>query len=125
MWWSQDDDFVESFDASGEASFREAGPTLHHFRSSNLKNEEEEYLMECWQECLSQERNHYPSTPNSDKDGTVHRIYTDYLFAPLHEFPAKTRKSTARLSHQQVTFFKTYAVTKKEWASGSLMKKRK
>ena len=44
MWWSQDDDFVELFDASGEASFQ--GPTLHHFRSSNLRNEEE-YLTEC------------------------------------------------------------------------------
>ena len=51
MWWSQDDDFVEFFDANGEASFHEQGPTLHHFRSSNLKNEDE-YLMECWQECL-------------------------------------------------------------------------
>ena len=46
VWWSQDEDFVEFFDASGEASFREEGPTLHHFRSNNLKNEDE-YLMEC------------------------------------------------------------------------------
>ena len=92
MWWSQDDDFVEFFDANGEASFHEQGPTLHHFRSSNLKNEDE-YLIECWQECLRREII-IPAhlIRDEDEDGTVHRIYTDYLTGPLFEFPAQTEE---------------------------------
>lgn len=54
VWWSQADDFVEFFDACGEAKFREEGPALYHFRSSNLKNEGH-YLIECWQQCLQRE----------------------------------------------------------------------
>jgi len=47
VWWSQNDDFVDIFDACGEAEYREEGPTLHHFRSSSLKSEEQ-YLLDCW-----------------------------------------------------------------------------
>ena len=92
MWWSQDNDFVEFFYANGEASFPEGGPTLHHLRSSNLKNEDE-YLMKCWQECLRREII-IPAhlIRDEDEDGTVHRIYTDYLTGPLFEFPAQTEE---------------------------------
>lgn len=55
MWWCQDDEFVEFFDDCSEPEFREEGPKLHHFRSTNFKNEEE-YLMKCWHQCVETER---------------------------------------------------------------------
>ena len=90
VWWSQNDDFVEFFDACGEAEYRDEGPTLHHFRSSSLKSEEQ-YLLECWQECLQREiiiPTHL--IRYEDGDGRVNRIYTDYLTGPLFaEFSAQ------------------------------------
>ena len=83
VWWSQDDDFVEFFDACGEAEFRDEGPPLHHFRSSTLKNEDQ-YLKRCWQQCLEREviiPTHI--IRDESQDGKVMRIYTDYLTGPL------------------------------------------
>ena len=83
MWWSQDDDFVEFFDACGKAEIREEGPPLHHFRSSTLKNEDQ-YLKRCWQQCLEREviiPTHI--IRDESQDGKVMRIYTDYLTGPL------------------------------------------
>lgn len=83
MWGYQDDEFVEFFDACSEPEFREEGPKLHHFRSTNFKNEEE-YLMKCWQECVETEviiPAHLIRT--EDQDGNVEQIYTDYLNGPL------------------------------------------
>ena len=83
VWWSQDDDFVEFFDACGEAEFREEGPPLHHFRSSTLKNEYQ-YLKRCWQQCLEREVI-IPTLiiRDENQDGKVMQIYTDYLTGPL------------------------------------------
>ena len=64
---AQSDDFVEFFYACGEAEYREEGRTLHHFRSSSLKSEEQ-YLLECWQECLQREII-IPTHLIRDKDG--------------------------------------------------------
>ena len=83
VWGCQDDEFVEFFDACSEPEFREEGPKLHHFRSTNFKNEEE-YLMKCWQECVETEviiPAHLIRT--EDQDGNVEQIYTDYLNGPL------------------------------------------
>ena len=83
VWWSQDDEFVEFFDACGEAEFREEGPPLHHFRSSTLKNEDQ-CLKRCWQQCLEREvviPTHI--IRDESQDGKVMRIYTDYLTGPL------------------------------------------
>ena len=89
MWWSQDDDFVEFFDACGEANSREEGPTLHHFRSGDFKNEKN-YLMTCWQECLKEETI-IPADiiRNDTKDGNTERILPNYLTGPLFQFPAQ------------------------------------
>ena len=85
VWWTQDENFVEFLDACGEAEFRGEGPTLHHFRSSNLKNEEQ-HLMGCWQQCLQREVI-IPTylIHDEDQDGNVRRIYTDYLTGPLFD----------------------------------------
>ena len=64
------------FDACDEPEFHDDAPTLHHFGSSNLKNEEQ-YLMGCWQECLQKEiiiPTHI--IRHEDEDGKVERIYT-------------------------------------------------
>lgn len=54
VWWSQDDDFVQFFDACNEAEFCDEGPPLRHFKSCTLKNEDQ-YLKRCWQQCLERE----------------------------------------------------------------------
>lgn len=54
VWWRQILSGVEFFDGPDEPSTRPQGPTLHHFRSSDLKKEEE-YLQESWETCLSDE----------------------------------------------------------------------
>ena len=43
---------VEFFDGPDEPSTRPQGPTLRHFRSSDLKKEEE-YLQQSWERCLN------------------------------------------------------------------------
>lgn len=70
------------FDAYSEPEFREEGPKLHHFRSTNFKNEE--YWRKCWHECVETEviiPAHLIRT--EDQDGNVEQIYTDYLNGPL------------------------------------------
>ena len=53
VWWtSNDEGDVEFFDSiHSTANSRVEGPSLHHFRSSNFKDEEQ-YLNECWSICL-------------------------------------------------------------------------
>ena len=53
VWWtSNEEGDVEFFDSIlTEVDSRVEGPRLHHFRSSNFKDEEE-YLNECWSMCL-------------------------------------------------------------------------
>ena len=52
VWWRQILSGVEFFDGPDEPNTRPQGPNLHHFRSSNLKREEQ-HLHQCWQKCLN------------------------------------------------------------------------
>ena len=56
VWWtSNKDGDVEFFDSKqSKIDCRAEGPKLHHFRSSNFK-EEESFLTECWSICLEKE----------------------------------------------------------------------
>ena len=54
VWWNESDNGdINFFDAKGNVESSEAGPLLHHFRSSSFKSEES-YLKKCWLECLEQ-----------------------------------------------------------------------
>ena len=52
VWWHQILSGVEFFDGPDEPNTRPEGPTLHHFRSSDLKTEEQ-HLHRCWERCLN------------------------------------------------------------------------
>ena len=45
---------VEFLDAPDERQRNDKGPPLHHFRSHTLQSEEQ-YLRDCWNECLTQQ----------------------------------------------------------------------
>ena len=53
VWWREieDEDCIEFFDGPEEIEFREQGPSLHHFRSSNIRMEKI-FLQHCWEECI-------------------------------------------------------------------------
>ena len=55
IWWNYDElrGEVEFFDSDAEHDTHSEGPILHHFRSSDFKKEEE-YLSQCWEECMQQ-----------------------------------------------------------------------
>ena len=52
VWWHQILSGVEFFDGPDEPNMRPQGPKLHHFRSSDLKKEEQ-HLHQCWERCLN------------------------------------------------------------------------
>ncbi len=52
VWWRQIMSGVEFFDGPDEPTTRPQGPSLHHFRSSDLKREEQ-HLQHCWERCLT------------------------------------------------------------------------
>lgn len=52
LWWRQILSGVEFFGGPDEPYTRPEGPTLHHFRSSDLKTEEQ-HLHHCWERCLN------------------------------------------------------------------------
>ena len=52
VWWCQILSGVDFFDGPDEPNTRPEGPTLHHFRSSDLKTEEQ-HLHQCWERCLN------------------------------------------------------------------------
>ena len=52
VWWRQILSGVECFDGPDEPSTRPQGPNLHHFRSSDLKKEEQ-HLQKSWERCLN------------------------------------------------------------------------
>ena len=54
IWWRHILTGVEFFDAPGERQRNDKGPPLHHFRSHTLQSEEQ-YLRDCWNECLAQQ----------------------------------------------------------------------
>lgn len=68
LWWHViEGECVEFFDGPDELDFREQGPTLHHFRSSNIRKEEE-YLKICWEECIDR-GTQIPATKLRDSNG--------------------------------------------------------
>ena len=82
VWWHQILPGVEFFDGPEEANTRPPGPKLHHFRSSNLKLEEE-HLYDCWERCLSDDTITIPHrvirTYNQQGDCT-RVIQTNFLY---------------------------------------------
>ena len=51
-WWiERENGDIEFQDGEQCPDFHPEGPSLHHYRSSNLKDEEK-YLQECWKKCL-------------------------------------------------------------------------
>ena len=72
---------MEFLDCPDEPNFRPQGPSLHHFRSSNLKLEEE-HLKQCWEMCLADDEITIPHRvirlygANGD---CVQVIHTDFL----------------------------------------------
>ena len=73
---------AEFFDGPEEANTRPPGPNLNHFRSSNLKLEEE-HLSDCWERCLSDDTITIPHrvirTYNQQGDCT-RVIQTNFLY---------------------------------------------
>ena len=53
IWWKDHGNHVEFFDGPDEVNHKEQGPTLHHFRSSNLKDIET-HLLACWEKCINE-----------------------------------------------------------------------
>ena len=51
IWWSLDKEDVVFHDISGHPLPEEAGPQLHHFRSSSLSSELSN-LKQCWSQCF-------------------------------------------------------------------------
>ena len=66
VWWKQILSGVEFFDGPDETNTRPEGPTLHHFRSSNLQLEEQ-HLSQSWERCL-----------NDDSITIAHRVIRIY-----------------------------------------------
>ena len=54
IWWRHILTGVEFLDAPVERQRNDKGPPLHHFRSHTLQFEEQ-YLRDCWNECLAQQ----------------------------------------------------------------------
>jgi hypothetical protein len=106
VWWRKDDDEVEFHDVSGIPG-PSSGPQLHHFRSSNLKDEKA-YLQQCWSECV--ERNTVIPTHIirvDQPDGRVKKVHTPFLSSTAHndlpqdkEAAESTRSSTSASSLQ-------------------------
>ena len=53
IWWTEHEDGdTEFLDGEKESNMSAQGPLLHHFRSSNFCVEEQ-YLIDCWKQCLT------------------------------------------------------------------------
>ena len=53
IWWRHILRGVEFLDAPDERQWNDKGPPLHHFHSHTLQSKEQ-YLRDCWNECLAQ-----------------------------------------------------------------------
>ena len=53
VWWKHTLEGVEFLDGPDEQNTRPCGPVLHHFRSSNMKLEDN-HLQNCWKKCLDE-----------------------------------------------------------------------
>ena len=81
LWWEFDGENVIFHDSAEHIDACPPDPTLHHFRSSSLK-EEESYLKECWQECLDKWiciPAHCLYTEDPENADKVRRIKTNFL----------------------------------------------
>ena len=81
VWWMHIVSGVEFLDGPGELSFRPQGPSLHHFRSSNLSLEEQ-HLKQCWDMCLAQEDIKIPHRVirlYGDNGDCIQVIHTNFL----------------------------------------------
>ena len=54
VWWRHILTGVEFLDVPDERQRNDKGPPLHHFRLHTLQSEEQ-YLRDCWNECLTQQ----------------------------------------------------------------------
>ena len=79
VWWSLRMDVVEFHDISNHHSQEKAGPQLHHFRSSTLK-QEHDHLKHCWEQILQQGTTIPIHVIRIDQtDGSTQKVYTTYL----------------------------------------------
>lgn len=80
VWWQHIVSGVEFLDGPQEPNFKPQGPPLHHFRSSNLKLEEQQ-LKQCWQKCLADETKipHRVIRLYDDSGNCIQMIYTNFL----------------------------------------------
>ena len=80
VWWQHIVSGVEFLDGPQEPNFRPQGPPLHHFRSSDLKLEEQQ-LKQCWLKCLADETKipHRVIRLYDDSGDCIHMIYTNFL----------------------------------------------
>lgn len=99
VWWHQILAGVEFFDGPEEGNTRPQGPKPNHFRSSNLKLEEQ-HLSDCWERCLTELSEHTTNKvvqtnflyrdDESDSEGTPiqeeieNEAYEDPVPEPLH-----------------------------------------
>ena len=85
VWWHKDGDEVEFHDVSGFPA-PGSGPQLHHFRSSNLKDEKA-YLQQCWRECVEQSTVVPIHIIRVDQpDDRVKKVHTSFLSSTGHDF---------------------------------------
>ena len=81
IWWKYDElrGEVEFFDSDAGHDTHSEGPILHHFRSSDFKKEEE-YLSQCWIECM-QQKVEVPAhfLYKADANGKITQVTTNYL----------------------------------------------
>ena len=79
IWWSLDKEDVVFHDISGHPLPEEAGPQLHHFRSSSLSSELSN-LKQCWSQCLENRVTIPIHVIRTDlENGTTKKFFTPYL----------------------------------------------
>ena len=81
VWWKHVVSGVEFLDGVDQLSSRPQGPSLHHFRSSSLKVEEQ-HLKQCWDACLADEAITIPPRVirlYSDNGDCIQVIHTNFL----------------------------------------------
>ena len=81
VWWKHVVAGVEFLDGMDQLSFRPQGPSLHHFRSSTLKLEEQ-HLKQCWDACLADDAIKIPHRVirlYADNGDCIQVIHTNFL----------------------------------------------
>ena len=93
VWWQHIVSGVEFLDGPQEPNFRPQGPPLHHFRSSNLKLEEQQ-LKQCWLKCLADETKipHRVIRLYDDSGDCIHMIYCIHMMKRVMLLMKETMK---------------------------------